>query len=129
MITYLETSAAAKLLVTEVETATLAAHLDQLSAEDSIASSVLLETELRRLAVRESLPQQDVSTLLRGIRLLQARRQVFQSAGLLPEPSLRSLDALHLASAILDGADVMITYDQRLIAAAEAVGMTTESPR
>ncbi len=56
MIAYLETSAAAKLMVTEDETQALGAFLDELSGDDSVVSSIHLETELRRLAVRGRCP-------------------------------------------------------------------------
>ncbi|MDR3107694.1 MAG: hypothetical protein LBU05_05795 [Bifidobacteriaceae bacterium] len=41
---------------------------------------------------------------------------------------MRSLDAIHLASAILDGTDVIVSYDTRLIDAAAAIGLETASP-
>lgn len=54
MIVYVETSAVAKLLVEEVASARLAAHLEGLP--DPPVSCLVLETELRRLAVRVDLP-------------------------------------------------------------------------
>ncbi|MDT7658661.1 MAG: hypothetical protein QOF38_3376, partial [Pseudonocardiales bacterium] len=53
MILYVETSAAAKLIIEEPESSRLAAHLDRaVDQDDGLLSSMLLETELRRLAVR-----------------------------------------------------------------------------
>lgn len=55
---YLDTSAAAKLLALEAETGALASFLDEaVNADHSIVSSFLLETELRRFAVRHSILQ------------------------------------------------------------------------
>lgn len=55
MIVYVETSAAAKLLVEEEAADRLAEHLDQLVGP--LVSGMILETELRRLAVRIDLAQ------------------------------------------------------------------------
>ncbi|MFA6576756.1 MAG: PIN domain-containing protein [Nocardioides sp.] len=128
MIGYLESSAAAKLLTDEPETRALEDYLATFGPRDAVVSALLLETELRRLAAREGLEQDMVTALLDGVRLLRMGRQVFQMAGLLPGPGLRSLDALHLATAMLDEVDVLITYDSRLTSAAAAVGVATVSP-
>ncbi len=52
------------------------------------------------------------------------------AASLAPATTLRSLDAIHLASAQLLGADLraVVTYDQRMAAAAMAFGMTVDTP-
>jgi predicted nucleic acid-binding protein len=128
VIGYLESSAAAKLLTDEPETRALEDYLATFGPRDAVVSALLLETDLRRLAAREGLEQDMVTALLDGVRLLRMGRQVFQMAGLLPGPGLRSLDALHLATAMLDEVDVLITYDSRLTSAAAAVGVATVSP-
>ena len=88
-------------------------------------SCLVLETELRRLAVRSELPQAAVTALLERFDLLETDRSLYREAGLLPGPDLRSLDALHVAAALRLNADVMLTYDRRQITAAEAVGLRT----
>lgn len=129
MIAYIESSAAAKLLVSEAASAPLADYLDELAANVSdVMSCVLLETELRRLAVRENLPQLGVSALLDRLDVIDLDRQVYREAGLLPGKNLRSLDALHVAAALRTGADVMVTYDARQAAAAEASGLPVVAP-
>lgn len=128
MIAYLESSAAAKLLTLEAETPALETYLGGFGPADDLVSGLLLETELRRLASREALEQDVVTALLDGVRLLRMGRQVFQTAGLLPGQALRSLDALHLAAALLDEVDVLITYDARLVSAAADIGVATVSP-
>jgi len=126
---YLETSAAAKLLVEEVESAALAWHLDELVAAGvRIISSVLLETELRRLAVREELAQASVSEVLERIDLLQPDRSLYHEAGILPGRRLRSLDALHVAAALRVQADAFLAYDERQCQAATSVGLRVRSP-
>lgn len=130
MTVYVETSAAAKLLVDEPESASLARYLDELAGDGvPLASSVLLETELRRLAVRHALNQADVSDLLDRFDLAEPDRAVFVEAGLLPGPQLRGLDALHIAMAIRLGADAMVAYDVRQSDSARTAGLRVVAPR
>lgn len=121
MIVYVETSAAAKLLVEEDESVRLAAYLDGLAEPPT--SCLVLETELRRLAVRIDLPQTAVTELLGRFDLLETDRSLYREAGLLPGRHLRSLDALHVAAALRLDADVLLSCDRRQIAAAEAAGL------
>ncbi|MGH3588746.1 MAG: type II toxin-antitoxin system VapC family toxin [Pseudonocardia sp.] len=125
MIVYVETSAAAKLLVEEAASTRIAMHLDDL-AENPV-SCLVLETELRRLAVRVDLQQTAVTSVLERFDLLEPDRSLYREAGTLPGRHLRSLDALHVAAAMRWDADVMISYDHRQLAAAEAVGLRTLS--
>ncbi len=126
---YVESSAAAKLLVSESASASLADYLDQrVATNDSVMSCVLLETELRRLAFCEGLPQLAVSALLDRFDVIDLDRQMYREAGLLPGKHLRSLDALHVAAALRAGADVVITYDVRQAAAAESAGLPVHTP-
>lgn len=128
MTLYLDTSAAAKLVVEEPESARLAAFLDALDAGEDIVSSALLETELRRFAARLDLAQSAVSDLLGRVGLVEPDRSLFYEAGLLPGPHLRSLDALHLATAIRVDATALVAYDHRLLAAALSLGLSALSP-
>jgi uncharacterized protein len=129
VILYIETSAAAKLLVDEPASSRLAARLDAAVAQgDTLLSSMLLETELRRLAVRVELAQTAVTHLLERFDLVEPDRSLYREAGLLSGRHLRSLDALHLAAALRLGADVMATYDRRQADAAAAVGLPIVAP-
>ncbi|MBV9144258.1 MAG: PIN domain-containing protein [Pseudonocardiales bacterium] len=129
MILYIETSAAAKLLVEEPASTRLAARLDTaVDQGDALLSSMLLETELRRLALRVELAQTAVTHLLEHFDLVETDRSLYREAGLLPGPHLRSLDALHLAAALRVGADVMVTYDRRQTDAADAAGLPVVAP-
>jgi predicted nucleic acid-binding protein len=125
---YLDTSAAAKLLVEEAESEALAGFLDGIGYEHDVVSSALLETELRRLAVRLELDQSAVTDLLARVDLVDPPRSLFHEAGLLPGPHLRSLDALHLATALRVGADTLVAYDARLLDAAHSLGLVVSSP-
>ncbi|MGH3773442.1 MAG: hypothetical protein ACRDRW_18965 [Pseudonocardiaceae bacterium] len=81
MILYIETSAAAKLLVEEPASSRLAARLDKaVDQDDALLSSMFLETELRRLAVRVELPQTAVTHLLERFDLVEADRSTGRRA-------------------------------------------------
>jgi len=126
-IAYIDTSACGKLLVEESHSVALAAFVNALD-EDSLVASQLLETELRRMATRKALPQQAVTEVLSGISMVLPERDFFHRAGLLPGRHLRSLDALHLITAMDAEVDTVLTYDHRLMEAAESIGLSSVSP-
>ena len=125
-VVYVDTSALAALLIDQPESAALLDWLDSTAAE--LVSSDLLETELRRVAVREGLDQSDVTRLLDGVALAALDRAVYRGAGYLPMPYLRTLDALHLEAAIRLDASAVLTYDRRLGEAARAAGLDVIAP-
>lgn len=125
---YVDASAWAKLLIDEPESAALVAWVDQrLEAQDQLVSSHLLVTELHRLANRSGASAVDVSAALSVVNLALPDPATFRTAGLLPGP-LRSLDALHVASALELAAESFVSYDERQLTAAESVGIRTQSP-
>ena len=125
-VVYVDTSALGALLVEQLESDALEGWLDQTS--DMLVSSDLLEVELRRLAVREGIDQADVTRLLDGVSIAALDRAVYRSAGLLPMPYLRTLDALHLEAAMRLDAAAVLTYDRRLSKAARSVGLRVVAP-
>ncbi|MBB5790986.1 type II toxin-antitoxin system VapC family toxin [Jiangella mangrovi] len=129
MNVYVETSAAAKLLIEEPESGALADYLDaRQDAGLPLVSSMLLETELRRLATRVGLDQGRVTEVLERFDLYEPDRATFVEAGLLPGQQLRSLDALHVAVAIRVEAVELVAYDLRQADAARAVGLRVVAP-
>jgi uncharacterized protein len=118
---YLDTSAAVKLLVEEPESAALAQYLDQPNLET--VACLLLETELRRFAVRHAIPQQEVTAILDTISLYDMPHSLYYEAGILPGRHIRSLDALHLVAAVRLETDVIVSYDNRLQEAAAELGL------
>jgi len=118
---YLDTSAAVKLLVEEPESVTLAQYLDQPNVET--VACLLLETELRRFAVRHAIPQQELTAILDTISLYDMPHSLYYEAGILPGRHLRSLDALHLVAAVRLETDVIVSYDNRLQEAAAELGL------
>ena len=129
MAYYLDTSAAVKLVVEEAGSAAL--HRWISSVDAPVVASDLVRTELMR-AVRRGAPDRMVQAraVLDSLVLLTATTAVFERAGELEPDLLRSLDAIHLASALElgDELDGIVTYDDRLAAAAEALGVAVVAP-
>jgi uncharacterized protein len=125
---YLDTSALLKLVFPEVESEALAAYLPN---DAQAVSSVLIIVEARRGTIRRAprrLPRLD--TMLARIRKVEISDAVIESAGRLPDPMLRSPGAIHLATALLirDDIDLLLSYDDRLLAAAASHGLPTAAP-
>lgn len=126
---YIDASAAMKLVVEEPESSALADAL----AGDQLISSEICRVELARALLRLGLGQ-GAERLVRGvverIELLRLDDQILDRAGELGPNDLRTLDAIHLASALAIGRelDAVVTYDRRLAAAAEEAGFAVRSP-
>ena len=129
MIHYIDTSAYLKLFIEEPESAALSRQLELgRLAGHRVVSSVLLETELYRAGHRYGLDRQTIDDEVGKVTIISATDTTFRRAGAFPEPLLRSLDALHLATAIECGAGAIYTYDRRQAAAAGYVGIDVISP-
>jgi len=133
VISYLDTSAAMKLLVAEAESDALAAYFQSPPAgtdERALAASWLLHTELHCAANRhpDEVGLDSVRILLDTVSLIDLTRGDLLTAGTLPG-QLRSHDAMHLAVALRIGADEMLTYDAELGDAAAVAGMPVVQPR
>jgi uncharacterized protein len=119
-VIYLDTSAFVKLVRDERETSALEAFLRE-RPEAPLVSSALLVLETRRAVLRQA-PDQlaRADLLLTRIDQVDITRAVLEAASRLPDPSLRSLDALHIATALQLDRDLeaLVTYDSRLAAAA-----------
>ncbi len=130
MIFYVDTSALVKLVVAEAETAALRSWIAAESPE--LVSSDLARTELLR-AVRRVAGDRVVQAraVLDSVTLVAVRTATFESAGQLDPTTLRTLDALHIASALELGDDLagLVTYDDRLGDAAESHGIAVVAPR
>ena len=130
---YLDTAAAVKLVREESETAALVEWLNN-AADQSLVSSALIEVELPR-ALRRSSP--DVlgaaAGVLARLHRVDINAAVRATAAAYADPLLRSLDAIHLATAdVLVASDkkitAFVTYDKRLAASAVALGLPMTAP-
>lgn len=124
---YLDTSAALKLVLQEAESDALAGAIRE--ADAVLVGTRLLETEMRRAVHRTpELAQDHVTAFLTTFDVHSVTDAVFRQAGLMPGTFLRSLDAVHLASAIALDVDAILTYDRRLSESASQVGVTALAP-
>jgi predicted nucleic acid-binding protein len=124
MIAYLDTSVVVPLIKIEDASEELRSYLDELREEGHLLVSCrLLETELRRAAIRQRIPQEAVTSVLDTINVFDLIAADYISAGLLNFENLGSLDALHLATALRVPVDVMLSEDARLVEASEAMGL------
>ena len=125
---YLDSSALVKLVLAEPESAGLALWL---RPEMRPTSSALARTEVvRAVAQAGDHAIARARALLGRIDLIAVDDVVLDAAALLQPPALRTLDAIHLASAISLGDDlaVFVAYDRRLLEAATVVGLAATSP-
>ncbi len=129
MAHYLDTSALAKLVVAEPESAALRRWLR--GADRQPVSSDLARTELLR-AVRRVAPKRvlQARAVLDSVTLTEVTTPLFEAAGRLDPATLRALDAIHLAAALDLGDDLdgLVTYDERLGEAAQLNGITVLAP-
>jgi len=128
---YVDTSAAIKLLVEETHSKAFGAFYDD-RADAEWVSSALLRIELVRAVARAKpvlLP--DARDLLLAFSYIAIDDEIVEAAMNEPDRSLRSLDAIHLATARLLGPDLdaIVTYDDRLATAATDAGLITASPQ
>ncbi len=129
MVHYIDTLALVKLVVAEAETEALLAWIADTKPE--LVAGDLARTELLR-AVRRAAPDLALRArvVLDSITLLSVTTPLFEAAGRLGPSDLRTLDALHLASALALGDDLVavVTYDRRLADAATMNGMPVVAP-
>jgi predicted nucleic acid-binding protein len=128
-VNYLDSSAIVKLVVAAPESAALRRYLRR---RTRCASSALAQTEVAR-AVLHLGPEAErlARDALRRIDLSRINDRVLVGAGALLPAELRSLDAIHLATAQLLGDSLIriITYDERMADAAHHLNLTVVTPK
>jgi len=114
-------------VVEEPESSALATAL---AGRGPYVTSVVGEIETVRACRRAQIPSAQVEELQEGLALIAVDDEVRRSAGAIAAPELRTLEAIHLATAISLGADLeaLITYDLRLAAAARDAGLVVLAP-
>lgn len=128
MATYLDSSAIVKLAIREPESAALRRYLRR---RLPLVSSALARTEV----LRALLPAGDEAVargrqVLQRLDLVRVNDRVLNAAALLRPPELRSLDAIHLATAQQLGRELaaLVSYDDRMVTAAKRMGYRTVQP-
>jgi uncharacterized protein len=127
--TYMDTSAIVKLAVREPESAALRRYLRR---KRPLVTSALARTEVAR-ALLPLGPDAVMrgEEVLRRIDIVRMNDQILRAAGSMLPLELRSLDAIHLATAVALGEDLarVCTYDGRMRAGAGALGLAVVAPQ
>ncbi|MBA3432737.1 MAG: type II toxin-antitoxin system VapC family toxin [Actinobacteria bacterium] len=127
-VAYLDSSALIKLVIPEPESDALRVSL---ARWDRHAASALVRTEVVRAVVRVDGAARDPARLVvRALTLIAVSDEILDHAAELEPSGLRTLDSVHLASALALG-DVLgpfVTYDVRLQDAARAAGLDVVAP-
>jgi hypothetical protein len=127
--TYLDSSAIVKLVVAEPESAALRRYLRR---RRPLVSSALAKAEVLRalLLLGEQAVRRGQEVIAR-LELIRISDRILAAAGQLLPAELRTLDAIHLATALELGGDLarVITYDERMRTAATAIGCSVAAPR
>jgi len=127
---YLDSSAFVKLAVEEPETDALRAFLAA-RAERRVSSALLRTEALRAVRGLGGDVLTTVREAFRRVDLVAIDDRVLDSAGTLEPRVLRTLDSVHLATALAvgDDLDLVVTYDERMAEGARLLGLQVESPR
>jgi predicted nucleic acid-binding protein len=133
LVIYLDSAALVKLVREEDETRALVSWLNERAGQRLVASA-LVDVEVPR-ALRRSQPGVlgAVAATLARIDRIELDAAVRATAAAYVDPLLRSLDAIHLATAdqlVASGKDVsaFVTYDKRLAEAARACSFSVVAP-
>lgn len=127
-VTYLDSSAIVKLVVREPESAGLRQYLRR---RVPLVSSALARAEVARAVLSLGDPfARRATEVLTRLELVRVSDRILDDAGKLLPADVRSLDAIHLATARIFGASLrqLITYDSRTAAAARGLRLRVASP-
>lgn len=128
---YADTSALVKLVVREAESDALA---DELQRWADVAASALIRVELPLAVARVDSQRVDHSEYVEAILSLTVEvpvsNEILDAAAQLDAGALRTLDAIHVASALSLGDDisVVLSYDRRMQEAAQRLGLQVLAP-
>ena len=127
---YFDTSALVKLVFEEAESMALTEWLSVRTDVPKISSDLSTVELLRTCRRIDEDAIEDAKLLLGGIDLLPMDRGIVEKATTLVPEELRSLDAIHLASALSVKEDLtaLVAYDVRLCSAAQEAGIEVVSP-
>ena len=126
-VLYLDSSAIVKLVAREPETPAL---VEAVRADPAVVSSALAWTEVVRAVRRARGRVERARDVLEGIALVPIDDGILRGAADLSPAGLRTLDAIHVATALSLAADVttLVTYDGRLAEATAAAGISVVAP-
>jgi len=120
-VIYLDTSAAVKTLFAEADSESIRALF---ADEQPFVSSRVFELEVHSAAARRGVAEERAAELVRKVTLVAVDDAVVDAA-LAAGSALRTLDALHLATALQLGGvvETMLSFDKELLEQAQARGI------
>ncbi|HUG31010.1 MAG TPA: type II toxin-antitoxin system VapC family toxin [Candidatus Limnocylindria bacterium] len=126
-LAYADASALVKLIHIEPESG--AFHHWYVAAE-RVATSRVGVVEVDRAARRRTHDAERRSYVLRNVDVIELGAAIGAAAGVVVPPALRTIDSIHIASALALGSelDAFVTYDDRLADAARSVGLPVVRP-
>ncbi len=126
--TYLDSSAIVKLAVAEVESGALRRYLRR--RKPYVASALARAEVARALLPFGPAARARGDAVLARLELVRIGDSVLRAAGALLPEDVRTLDAVHLATALHLGEDLarFVTYDLRMQSAAEHLGLDVAAP-
>ncbi|BDH59574.1 type II toxin-antitoxin system VapC family toxin [Tsukamurella sp. PLM1] len=130
---YMDTSALTKLIIAEHESDALTTWVaEQAEANETLTTSDVGRIELMRAATRRDDEEifEHAGYVANQINSASVTEEIVAGAQSIGPLTLRTLDAIHLASAvsIRDQVSAFVSYDKRLLDAARAVGLPVVSP-
>jgi uncharacterized protein len=129
-LVYLDSSALVKLVVREPESAALVEFLRE--RPDRVSSALVLAEVPRALrrARFGATAHRRAREILARVALVDLDRHTLAVAATIDPPTVRTLDAIHLATALALRGDLagLVTYDRRLAAAAERADLRVQTP-
>lgn len=126
-VAYVDASALVKLVVDEPESPSLFRWYVEI---ERLATSTIAIIETRRAANRRGHDPAHLESVLRWLVILEVDDIVANDAARVSPITLRTLDAIHLATAMAIGTEIgaFVPYDDRLAEAARAVGLPVMRP-
>jgi len=126
-LAYIDASALTKLVLDEPWSAAMRRWFVE---AERVACSVVGLVETRRAVARRDGDRRNLDLVLRSVVGLELDSSIIRAAAALRPASLRTLDAIHLASAqgLASELEAFVTYDDRLAEAAKAVGLPVVRP-
>jgi len=125
-VAYVDASAIVKLVLDEPDSAAM--HRWYAESDRVVTSRIgILETE--RVARRATHDPTHLAFIVRAFEVFEFDEDIARRAALIDPASLRTLDAIHLATSLaLERVDGFVTYDDRLAAAARDLGLPVVRP-
>lgn len=126
-VAYIDSSALVKLVLAEPESAEMVRWYIE---SERVATSLIGIIETRRAVARRPHDAVQLERVISGIEVIGVNARLGERAASIGPTDVRTLDAIHLATALSMGASLtsFVTYDDRLAAAGRAVGLPVVSP-